>query len=480
MSEQKSISEQWGHDFLRTLYHMTSTVRMYQDNNQIVRTSVESFHKILHELTNDGDISLRLNRGRFHLGGEKIPYRRDAAVVVYNMVDFFSKRSIGSLTFLTSSRDVPPEKIMTLARLLNEAVKHDRHVEWLEEQLTKNDFSWVQIQQLQDEDIIAEGENLEEKKLEKARKNYFQAIEAVKEVANKVSHGTAGVRRIRRLAQNIVDLTKQDAALMIGLTTLKDYDDYTYIHSVNVALLAACLGRHIELSDIVLEHLTICGLFHDLGKVDVPKEILFKQGELTNGEWDTVKKHPVMGVKKILMLNANPSLRSKIILGPFEHHLNLDMTGYPQTLFINNVSLMGKIIHIADVYEAMTSARVYRPKSFMPDEVLKEVWKEAGTSFDTILLKRFIHMMGTYPIGSVVEINNGSFGVVIDYPEETERSLPLIMLLEDDGKGTWQSGKMIYLADQNSLEVKDRLNILRTISPEKFHIHPAEFFLRLK
>jgi len=179
-------------------------------------------------------------------------------------------------------------------------------------------------------------------------------------------------------------------------------------------------------------------------------------------------------------LNANPSLRSKIILGPFEHHLNLDMTGYPQTLFINNVSLMGKIIHIADVYEAMTSARVYRPKSFMPDEVLKEMWKEAGTSFDTILLKRFIHMMGTYPIGSVVELNNGAFGVVIDYPEETERSFPLIMLLEDDGKGTWQSGKMIYLADQNSLEVKDRLNILRTISPEKFHIHPAEFFLRLK
>ena len=174
MSEQKSISEQWGHDFLRTLYHMTSTVRMYQDNNQIVRTSVESFHKILHELTNDGDISLRLNRGRFHLGGEKIPYRRDAAVVVYNMVDFFSKRSIGSLTFLTSSRDVPPEKIMTLARLLNEAVKHDRHVEWLEEQLTKNDFSWVQIQQLRMKTSSPKGKTWKKRNLKKREKIIFR------------------------------------------------------------------------------------------------------------------------------------------------------------------------------------------------------------------------------------------------------------------------------------------------------------------
>jgi HD-GYP domain-containing protein (c-di-GMP phosphodiesterase class II) len=123
----------------------------------------------------------------------------------------------------------------------------------------------------------------------------------------------------------------EDAALMIGLTTLRDYDDYLYAHSVNVALLAMCLGRHIELSDISLEYLAICGLFHDLGKVDVPKEILLKHGTLTDEEWDLLRAHPVMGVRKILMLNANPSLRSRIILGPFEHHLNLDMTGYPHT-----------------------------------------------------------------------------------------------------------------------------------------------------
>ena len=327
------------------------------------------------------------------------------------------------MNFLKSSRDVLPENIMTFTRLFNDAIRHDNPHQWLEQKLEEQDFSWVQIFPRQDEDATVDSENLEDKRYEKARKNYFAAIEAVKEVANKVSQGMVGVRKSRRLAQNIVDMIKEDASLMIGLTTLKDYDDYIYAHSVNVALLATCLGRHIELSDISLEHLTICGLFHDLGKVDVPKEILLKHGALTDEEWDLLKAHPVTGVRKILMLNATPSLRSRIILGPFEHHLNMDMTGYPRTLFMGHLSLMGKILHIADVYEAMTAERVYRPKSFTPDEALRKMWGEAGKSFDTILLKRFIHMMGIYPIGSIVELSDGSIGLVMDYPDE-DRTQP--------------------------------------------------------
>ena len=477
MSERQSIPERLGHDFLRALYHMINTVRMYQDNNQLVRTSVSSFQNLLNELTISGDISLLLYRSRFHLGGEKLRYRRDAAVVVYNMVEFFSKRGIGSVNFLESSRDALPEKIMTFTRLFNDAIRHENPHQWLEQKLREQDCSWVQVFPRQDEDATVDSESLEDKRYEKARKNYFLAIEAVKEVANKVSQGMVGVRRSRRLAQNIVEIIKEDAALMIGLTTLKGYDDYIYAHSVNVALLATCLGKHIELSDTSLEYLTICGLFHDLGKVDIPKEILLKHWALTDGEWDLLKAHPVMGVRKILMLNATPSLRSRIILGPFEHHLNPDMTGYPRTLFMGHMSLLGKILRIADVYEALTAERGYRPRSFLPDEALKMMWGSAGKSFDTVLLKRFIHMMGIYPIGSVVELSDGNIGLVMDYPDETERTLPLVLRLVNDEKGGWQSGEMVYLADQINKEDSGRLNIVRGISLAKIRINPSDFFL---
>ena len=477
MSERQSIPERLGHDFLRALYHLISTVRVYQDNNQLVRTSVSSFQNMLNELTISGDISLSLYRSRFHIGEEKLRYRRDAAIVVYNMVELFSKRGIGSVNFLESSRDALPENIITFTRLFNDAIRHENPHQWLEQKLREQDCSWVQIFPRQDEDATVDSESLEDKRYEKARKNYFLAIEAVKEVANKVSQGMVGVRRSRRLAQNIVDIVKEDAALMIGLTTLKGYDDYTYAHSVNVALLATCLGRHIELSDISLEHLTICGLFHDLGKVDVPKNILLKHGVLTDGEWDLLKAHPVMGVRKILMLNATPSLRSRIILGPFEHHLNPDMTGSPRTLFMGQLSLLGKILRIADVYEALTAERGYRPRSFQPDEALRMMWGSTGKSFDTILLKRFIHMMGLYPIGSIIELSDGNIGLVMDYPDETERTLPLVLRLVNDEKGGWQRGEMVYLADQINKEGSSRLNIVRGIPLAKIRINPSDFFL---
>lgn len=479
MSEQQSIPERLGHDFLRALYLMMNTVRMYDDNNQLVRTSVSSFQNILNELTAGGDIKLLLYRSRFHLGGEKIKYRRDAAVVAYNMVEFLSNRGIGSVNFLKSSRDVSPENIIIFTRLFNDAVRHEDAHHWLELKLLEKNCSWVEVEPVTP-DAIAEGESPEDKRFENARKNYFMAIEAVREVAEKVTQGMVGVRKTRRIAQNIVDMIKDDQTLMLGLATLKEYDDYIYTHSVNVALLAACLGRHIELSDTSLEYLTICGLFHDLGKVDVPKDILLKHGELDDNEWDLLKSHPVMGVRKILMLKATPSLRSRIILGPFEHHLNMDMTGYPRTLFTGHLSLMGKIIHIADVYEAMTHERVYRSKTFTPDEVLRKMWDEAGKRFDKILLKRFIHMMGIYPIGSVVELSDKTIGLVMDYPEENERSLPLVLIFKDDGQGNLQRGEMIYLADQNIKNRSEPLKIARGIPSSQFNIHPAQYFLHLK
>ena len=480
MSDRQSIPERLGHDFLKALYHMIKTARNYQDNNQLIRKSLCSFQSILNEITIGGDISLLLWRSRFYLGGEKLPYRREAAGIVNNMVEYFARRGIESVNFLESSRDALPDNILKFTRLFNDAIRYGNPHQWLEQKLREEGCSWVQIFQQQDDDEKDYGENLEDKRYEKAQKIYFNAIETVNDVANKASQGMVGVRKSRRLAQSIVELIQEDKSLMIGMTTIKDFDDYTYAHSVNVALLATCLGMNSGLSDISLEHLSICALFHDLGKVGVSKKILFKKGALTDGEWEQMKAHPLIGVRKILMLNAPPSLRSRIILGPFEHHLNLDMTGYPQTQFVTRLSLMGKILHIADVYEALTAERIYRPKSFTPDEALRKMWGEAGKSFDMILLKRFINMMGIYPIGSIVELSDGSIGLVMDYPDEVERSMPLILRLVDDGKGDFQRGEMVYLADQIINDGSGRLNIVRGISSAQLRIHPAKFFLHVK
>jgi hypothetical protein len=156
------------------------------------------------------------------------------------------------------------------------------------------------------------------------------------------------------------------------------------------------------------------------------------------------------------------------------------MTGYPQTLFVRHLSLLGKILHIADVYEALTAERNYRPMSYTPNEALKKMWWEAGKTFDVILMKRFIKMMGIYPIGSVVELSDGSFCLVMDYPDEAERRLPLVLRLVDEGNDNWRRGDMIYLADQPNKDVSEHLSIVRGVPPAQLRLNPAEFFLHLK
>ena len=146
--------------------------------------------------------------------------------------------------------------------------------------------------------------DLELRRKEQAKQTYLHALSTIKEVARKVSQRSmAGIRKARRLAQNMVDLVLEDETLLLGLTTIRDYDDYTYTHSVNVALLSMSLGKRIGLSQVFLEQLAICGMFHDLGKVEVPKDILDKPDMLNTGEWDRMSKHPLIGVHRVLKLS---------------------------------------------------------------------------------------------------------------------------------------------------------------------------------
>lgn len=475
MSNQKIHPELLGGRLIKAFYQIVNTVRIHQDNNQLIKECVSQFHSIIADLT-DGqdDVSIQIWRGRFHIQGEKILYQREIFHIINEMVEYFSQRGIGGLNFKFSVNDVSPEDIVTFARLLNDSMKYEDAPEWLNRQLGENGFSWIEVSRNQEDNQ----QDPDMRRKEKARHAYFHALNTVKEVAEKASKGIAGVRKARRLAQTIVDLVQEDNSLLLGLATIRDYDDYTYTHSVNVALLATCLGRYVGLSQVFLEHLTVCGLFHDLGKVGVAKEILLKRGELNTDEWDKMRRHPLIGVRKILRLNAPHSLRSRIILGPFEHHLNIDMTGYPKTHFMKKLSLLGKILRIADVYEALTSERVYRPRAFTPDEALRRMWSERGKSFDTVLLKSFINMMGIYPIGSIVELDTGEVGLVMEYPDESEKSLPVIVLLTDDGQGGLAKGETINLAAQGIDGGSARRNIVGGIHFSRLGIQPSLLFLQ--
>ncbi len=147
---------------------------------------------------------------------------------------------------------------------------------------------------------------------------------------------------------------------------------------------------------------------------------------------------------------------------------------------MDKMSLIGKILRIADVYEALTAQRAYRARAFAPDEALRKMWSEREQKFDPILLKNFIKMMGIYPVGSMVELNDGHFALVMDYPEESRNDLPLVLLLVDDGKGNLIRGTWFIWRTRSRRRVPFPLKIVRGVEPTRFGIQAAEFFLHEK
>ena len=157
----------------------------------------------------------------------------------------------------------------------------------------------------------------------------------------------------------MVDLILEEEQLLIGMTSIKDYDEYTYNHSVNVSILSVALGQRIGLSKKALTELGIVALFHDIGKIEIPKEILNKSTNFTEQEWDIVKKHPSWGVRALLRMKKIDYSSIRAAITSFEHHMYSDLSGYPKPRQPLELDFYSKIVTLADNYDGMTSSRVY-------------------------------------------------------------------------------------------------------------------------
>jgi HD-GYP domain-containing protein (c-di-GMP phosphodiesterase class II) len=470
---QLETQSTWEEGLFHSLYRMIQAIRIHQDNNQLVKMCLTDFQGMVSRLNFLEPITVQVSEGRFFVQGEKIQYRKELVKLINGMLHFFQRRGLDGLRLYPSVKEVSLEDLLAFMRLLVQSEEKEDPVGWLLSETGDDRFSWV---------TTLKGTKLKRDNVgdlrEKAKSTYFHAMNSVKDVAQRISYqGYAGVRKSKRMVQNMLDCLAEDEALFLCLSTIKDYDDYTYTHSVNVAILSLCLGNRIGLSRGSLEHLGICGLFHDLGKVEVPREILTKPGRLTENEWTEMRKHPMASVRQILKLRASHDVKSKILLAPFEHHVKFDLSGYPQLDLKKDVSLFGRILQIADVYDAITSPRAYRSYSMSPDQALSHMMEGAGKDFDPILFKVFAIMMGTYPVGSLLELDTGELGLVVDYPMETGGNYPRIMLMEKDENGKAKRGNLVSLSEKIAETGAPRRKIVRSLNPSLYGVQPACFIL---
>ena len=213
----------------------------------------------------------------------------------------------------------------------------------------------------------------------------------------------------RGIVDSLAQAVAQNRTALLALTALKQYDNYTFTHMVNVSILTMGQARGLGIDGSLLREFGLSALMHDIGKVRTPAEILTKPEKLTDEEFTILKRHTVEGAE---ILRRTPEMPTLAPVVAFEHHLRADGTGYPAGVARPHLNLGTTLCGIADVYDAMRSQRVYQ-EAFPTDRILAVLQRNDGAQFDQHLVRRFAQLVGIYPVGNLVRLDSGEIAVVI-------------------------------------------------------------------
>lgn len=253
----------------------------------------------------------------------------------------------------------------------------------------------------------------------------------------------SALRSISNIAENLVMYVLSKDEVLINVIDVKDYDNYTYTHSMYVAVLSALIGLRMGCTRTMLTELATAGLLHDIGKLDISPEIVNKPARLTPQEFEVMKTHPSNAVRR---LGPCCQLNQKTLQGVLCHHERFDGTGYPRGLKGKNIPLYGRVLALADVYDALTSQRAYREALFS-GAAIEYMMGCADTHFDYDILQAFLKTVAPYPVGTVVRLSNGAVAVVVrNSTANILRPMVRVMLPEEEtGREIDLAADMDYL-----------------------------------
>lgn len=248
-----------------------------------------------------------------------------------------------------------------------------------------------------------------------ARRIQAEAAQLVQGVMRDVRSGKhVAMERVKPVVEKMAEsiFRNKDALLILG--RIKQKDEYTFQHSVSVSTLIMSFMRSLELEDTLIRQAGVGGFLHDIGKMRISDTILNKPGPLTSEELETMKTHVTLGLE---LLEQATSIPAAALLVVSEHHERHDGTGYPRGLKSDEVSQIGQISAIIDVYDAITSDRLYR-KRMEPNQALRKLFEWSEHHFNRELVERFIRTVGIYPVGTLVALESGFLGVVVEQSSE--------------------------------------------------------------
>ena len=326
----------------------------------------------------------------------------------------------------------------------------------------------------------AEGDAPEEEEQSKAaaKRTYAQSVAATKDVINSIRMGRGpSLKKIKRVVQGIVDQILNEETSLLGLTTLRDYDEYTFTHSVNVCIFSVALGRRLGLTRVQLYDLGLAALFHDIGKSRVPLDVLNKPSTLSDDEWRWVAAHPWLGVLALFQMRGQQELPFRSMVVAYEHHMKVDLQGYPRGVRPRSIGIYSRIVAVADAFDAATSRRTYQPNPWTPAQVIGEMRDNPKRGMDPVVVKAFISLTGIFPVGTLVVLDTFELGIVhAPNPAPELLSRPVVRIVSDDKGNVLMPGHLADLATPGAAGGYAR-TIIKTADPAQYGIRVSDYFV---
>lgn len=474
--DHEHLPTQMGTEFIMAFYRLLKGTTLYNRNNIVIdRLTQECLQVINNIMKSEGRLFLKIVRDNLFFNNHKIHVKADYYSIIRGYLQEMRNRWIGELEF---TEEVNGEHLKDFIYLLSGLEeKNEINYLYVNRQLEYRGIDTISVGKLEffkDEEIYADSKD----KKRFSDEVYFKSIGLVKEVVDSVrNQKVLNVRKAKRLMQGAVNAIMQDESSLLGLANIKNYDEHTFNHSVNVAIYAMAIGQRLGVPKKYLSQLGMAGLFHDIGKVSIPKEMLDKNGKLSPEELAVVRSHPIMGAETVMRMKEWGELSTRMIDAAFEHHLKYDLSGYPRPTQKRKITLFGKIVALADFYDVLVRPRGDRRFPYVSEKILGIMLERSGKDFDPALVKVFINMIGVFPLGTLALLNTNEMGIVVHIQEDSELiDRPKVMLLQYSD-GEYQKGEVVDLRELDEKTGEFKRTIAKTLDPNDYHINVGEYLI---
>ncbi len=416
--------------------------------------------------------SFRLERvgQEFYANGMRIRMEIRSLQTYKYLWEEFNKRELGGFLF----EGTPNAKMLSgvLTALASVRSASMGGVEEINQTLTQQGVSNIEaLPPRAAEDSAPNNEQPDRR--QRAIQAYQQALDFIREsISNLDSPAQLNLRQAKRTVQKLVDLSFEEGEgfSLAGMASIKDHDNYTFNHMVNVSVLSIAFGQRLGLKRQDLAQLGLCALYHDMGKLHIPLEVLHKKGSLSEEEWAVMGNHTVYAARTLFPLIADDPGTLHRILTALQHHIGYNGKGYPELKLRTRQGLFTRIVSITDTFDAMTTKRIYQ-RQFLPSEALAILQKGGGTRYDPLLVKAFINCMGVFPIGSTVLVTTGELGVVVESNPDPDRAHQPKVKVVTDAKRSLIEPQLVDLSHPNQANRA----IVKCVDPEVFGINSAHY-----